>query len=172
MKKYTYFELVALLQQNNQQQPKAKYSNNAILKMLENLPCDFVVELEPTRNGFAFNRGSLVECIINAVLTNNYNQTKRQAHQSDLNTLKLSDNALRLVNNVKSSNIEIKFSTSFAPATHKTSKARYTIIVSERNIVMLESKNIVCTASGKINASNQRLKDCIVLTELMDLLGY
>ena len=172
MKKYNYLELVALLQQNNQQQPKAKYSNNAILRMLEKMPSNFVVELEPTRNGFAFNRGSLVECIINAVLTNNYNQTKRQAHESDLNTLKLSDNALRLVNNVKSSNIEIKFCTSFAPATHKTSKARYTIIVSEKSIIMLESKNIVSTASGKINASNQRVKDCTELSELMDLLGY
>ena len=140
--------------------------------MLANLPSDFIVELEPTRNGFAFNRGSLVECIVNAVITNNYDQAKRQAHTSDLNTLKLSDNALRLVNGVKSSNIEIKFSTSFAPATHKTSKARYTIIVSEKSIIMLESKNIVSTASGKINASNQRAKDCTELTELMDLLGY
>ena len=172
MKKYNYFELVALLQQNNQQQPKAKYSNNAILRMLSKMPNTFVVELEPTKNGFALNRGSLVECIINAVITNNYNQTKHQAHQSDLNTLKLNDNALRLVNNVKSSNIEIKFSTSFAPATHKTSKARYTIIVSEKSIIMLESKNIVSTASGKINASNQRAKDCTELKELMDLLGY
>ena len=172
MQKYNYFELVALLQQNNQQQPKAKYSNNIILKMLENLPTTFVVELEPTRNGFAFNRGSLVECIVNAVITNNFDQVKHQAHQSDLNTTKLNAQQLALVNNVKSSNIEIKFSTSFAPATHKTSKARYTIIVSERNIIMLESKNIVSTASGKINASNQRLKDCTELSDLMDLLGY
>ena len=172
MKKYTYFELVALLQQNNQQQPKAKYSNNAILRMLENLPTTFVVELEPTKNGFALNRGSLVECILNAVITNNYDQTKHQAHQSDLNTLKLNAQQLALVNNVKSSNIEIKFSTSFAPATHKTSKARYTIIVSEKSIIMLESKNIVSTASGKINASNQRAKDCTELSDLMDLLGY
>jgi hypothetical protein len=172
MKKYTYFEIVALLQQNNQDQPKAKYSNNAILRMLENLPTTFTMEVEPTKGGFALNRGSVVECIINAIATKNYNQVKHQANKSDLNTLKLDADTLRLFNNIKSSNIEIKFSTSFAPATRKTNKARYTIIVSEKSIVMLESKNIVYTASGKINASNQRAKDCTELKDLMDLLGY
>ena len=172
MKTYTKIELVNLLQVNNQQQPKAKYSNNAILRMLEKMPSDFVATLETTRNGFAVNRGSLVECIINAVITNNYNQTKHNANASDLDTTKLTGYALALVNGVKSSNIEIKFSTSFAPATHKSNKARYTIIVSEKSIIMLESKNIVYTASGKINASNQKAKYCTELVELMDLLGY
>ena len=165
-------QLVNAFTQNNADQPKAKYSNNVILNMLDCLPMDFEADIEPTRNGFAVNRGSLVECIIKAVVCNDYHATKSSCRVADLDTRKLNAQQLALVNGVVSSNIEIKFSTSFAPATKKTSKAHKTILVCESGIYMIDSKNIIPTKSGKINVNNQKAKDLIELTELMDLLGY
>lgn len=160
-----------MLKENNTKQPKARYSNNVIIQMLENLSNDFVADIEPSRNGF-INRGSLVECIIKAVVYGVNETSKSNCKSADLDTTKLNAQQLALVNNVVSKNIEIKFSTSFAPATHKTSKARKTIIVSETMIIMLDSKNLIPTKAGKININNQRASQCETLENLMDLLGY
>lgn len=168
---YTRNQLIALFKENNLAQPKAKYSNNVIIQMLERLPQEFSADVEPTRNGF-INRGSLVECIIKAVVYGINETSKSNCRVSDLDTTNLNAQQLALVNGVHSKNIEIKFSTSFAPATHKTSKARKTIIVSETMIVMLDSKNIIPTKAGKININNQIASQCETLNNLMDLLGY
>lgn len=169
MKNFTKKELIALLKENNDKQPKAKYSNNILLSMLEKTDSNFIATLEPTRNGFAFNRGSLCECLVKYAITKD--TTKSQAFESDLNTTKVSDKVLEYFNLPKSSNIEIKYSTSFAPATKKTSKARMTIIVSQLGIHLIESKNLIATDSGKINISNQRPKDLIELKNLERALG-
>lgn len=169
---FTRNELINLFKDNNQKQPKAKYSNNIIIGMLENLPSEFVAIVEPTRSGFAVNRGSLVECIIKAVVYNDYNAQKSSCKVADLDTTSLNAQQLALVNDVVSSNIEIKFTTSFAPATRKTSKARKTILVGESGIYMIDSKNLISTKSGKINLNNQMAKDLTRLDKLMDLLGY
>lgn len=169
MKKLTMELLLTL---NNEQQPKAKYSNNVILKMLEKMPSTLDIDVEPTRKGFAFNRGSLVECLVRAVITNDFTQTRANARESDLNSMDFTTQQLELINGVKSKNIEIKFSTSFAPATKKSNKARYVIIVCESGVYMIESKNIIWTKAGKLNANNQRHKDMVRLDKLMDLLGY
>lgn len=165
MKTFTKNEIIALLNENNAKQPKAKYSNNILLKMLENIDNNFVATLEPTRNGFAFNRGSLCECIIKYVIQGT--TTKAQAFESDLNTLKVADT----YDLPKSSNIEIKYSTSFSPATRKTSKARYTMIVAESGAYLIESKKLVATGSGKININNQKMKDLTKLERLNKRLG-
>lgn len=169
MKKTTMQLLLTL---NNEQQPKAKYSNNVILQMLECMPSTLDIEVEPTRSGFAFNRGSLVECLIRAVITNDYIQCRANARESDLNSMDFTSEQLALINGIKSKNIEIKFSTSFAPATKKSNKARYTIIACEHGVYMIESKNIVWTKAGKLNINNQNSRDLTPLNELMDLLGY
>ena len=165
MKQFTKKELVELLKQNNNTQPKAKYSNNILLKMLGATDNNFVATLEPTRNGFAFNRGSLCECLVNYAITGK--TTKAQAHESDLDTTKVSDT----YGLPKSSNIEIKYSTSFSPATKKTSKAHYTIIVCESGAYLIDSKNIIPTSAGKININNQVAKHLTKLTRLNQRLG-
>ena len=169
---YNKIQLINLLLENIQAQPKAKYSNNVLIQMLECLPNEFTCNIEPTRNGFAVNRGSLAECIIKAVVYDSYSVDKSSCLSADLNTIGLSYESLELVNGVKSSNIEIKFSTSFAPATNKTSKARKTIIVCEYGIFMIDSKNIIPTKSGKININNQNDNDLTPLDNLMDRLGF
>lgn len=165
MKQFTKKELVVALTENNTKQPKAKYSNNVLLKMLNKVDNDFVATLEPTRNGFAFNRGSLCECLVKYAIT--HETTKSQAHESDLDTTKVSDT----YDLPKSSNIEIKYSTSFSPATKKTSKAHYTIIVCESGAYLIDSKNIIPTSAGKININNQLAKHLTKLNRLNERLG-
>ena len=165
MKQFTKNEIIALLKENNAKQPKAKYSNNILLKMLGATDNNFVATLEPTRNGFAFNRGSLCECLVNYAITGK--TTKAQAHESDLDTTKVVDT----YGLPKSSNIEIKYSTSFSPATKKTSKAHYTIIVCEKGAYLIDSKNIIPTSAGKININNQVDKYLTKLTRLNQRLG-
>lgn len=165
MKKFSKNELVIELLNNNKTQPKAKYSNNILLKMLDKVGDDFVATLEPTKNGFAFNRGSLCECLIKYAVQGT--SEKAQAYESDLDTSKV-DNTYGLP---KSSNIEVKYSTSFAPATRKTSKARYTLIVSQLGIHLIESKNLIATDSGKINISNQKMSCLTKMTELEKVVG-
>ena len=169
---FTKKELIVLFNENNLKQPKAKYSNNIILKMLEHVSEDFTAEVECTRKGFSVNRGSLVECIIKSVVYGVNETKKSNAKISDLDTRNLSKKQLALVNGVASNDIEIKFSTSFAPATRKTSKARKTIIASENGVYMIDSKNIITTPSGKININNQKAKDLVKLDKLMAVLGY
>ena len=62
-------DMISLLIKNNEIQPKAKYSNNILLAMLEHVSDNFTARLEETRGSFAFNRGSAVECLLRAIVT-------------------------------------------------------------------------------------------------------
>ena len=171
MQTFTKKVLINLLLINNTTQPKAKYSNNVLLAMLENTANDFVAELEPTRNGFAFNRGSLAECLIKSKILNQATCLKSQCLQADLDTSKLDTKTLEKYNLPKSTSIEIKYSTSFAPATHKTSKSRYTLIACESGIYLINSVDLIPTKSGKININNQKAKCLKRLNTLSKELG-
>lgn len=169
--KWSKSQLVALLVENNATQPKAKYSNNALLKMLEKVPSDFVAEIESTRGGFRVNRGSLCECLVKSIICSIDNVNKSQCFSADLDTRKVPSARLETLGLPKSSNIEIKFSTSFAPATAKTSKAHTCLIVSETGAYLVNAKDLVPTASGKINLNNQSAKTCKRLANLSRELG-
>jgi len=169
MNTYDKQQLINLLLLNNKLQPKAKYSNNILLAMLNKVSDNFNATLEPTRNGFAINRGSLAEVLVKYIVLGE--TTKSQANQADLDTSKLSQKALSFFNLPKSKDIEIKYSTSFSPATHKTSKAKYTIIVSDKGAHLIESKNLISTSAGKININNQKVKDLTYLQNLSMSLG-
>ena len=147
-------DMVSLLIKNNETQPKAKYSNNILLAMLEE-----------TRGSFAFNRGSAVECLLRAIITGEMNAVKAQAGEADLFLKKA---VLGLPARAK---IEVKFSTSFAPATAKTSKGKWVVIVGQEGAFLVESKNLVATAKGKININDQNAKYCHRLNELSEALG-
>lgn len=158
-------EMVALLIKNNQTQPKAKYSNAVLLAMLEHVSDDFTAKMEETRGKFAFNRGSAVECLLRAIVTGDMNTTKARAKEADLF---LKKETLGLPARAK---LEVKFSTSFAPATAKTSKGKYVVIIGQEGAFLVESKNLVATAKGKINLNNQNAKYCHRLDELSQALG-
>lgn len=157
--------MVSLLIKNNETQPKAKYSNDILLTMLEHVSDNFTARLEETRGSFAFNRGSAVECLLRAIVTGEMNAVKAQAGEADLFLKKA---VLGLPAKAK---IEVKFSTSFAPAAAKTSKGKWVVIVGQEGAFLVESKNLVATAKGKINLNDQNAKYCHRLNELSEALG-
>lgn len=171
IKSYSKSEMVTLLKENNQTQPKAKYSNNVLLSMLEKMPNDFNAVIEDTRNGFSLNRGSVCESIVKAFITETTSVKKSTCFESDLDTSKVKASRLDKYGLPKSTNIEIKFSTSFAPATAKTSKARTCLLVGESGIYLINAKDLIATAKGKININNQRANVCKRLNELSKALG-
>ena len=158
-------DMVSLLIKNNETQPKAKYSNDILLAMLEHVSDNFTARLEETRGNFAFNRGSAVECLLRAIVTGEMNAVKAQAGEADLFLKKA---VLGLPARAK---IEVKFSTSFAPATAKTSKGKWVVIIGQEGAFLVESKNLVATAKGKINLNDQNAKYCHRLNELSEALG-
>ena len=158
-------DMVSLLIKNNETQPKAKYSNNILLTMLEHVSDNFTARLEETRGSFAFNRGSAVECLLRAIVTGEDDTTKAQAGEADLFLKKA---VLGLPARAK---IEVKFSTSFAPATAKSSMGKWVVIIGQEGAFLVESKNLVATAKGKININDQNAKYCHRLNELSEALG-
>ena len=172
MKRFEKKELIEMLERNTQKQPKAKYSNSVLLHMLENVGDNFAAYLEPARGGDMVNRGSLAEVIIKSFLYEVDEVSKSLAYAVDLDSRSLSDEKIKLLRGLKSSNIEIKFTTSFAPATYKKNKARYTMIVCQEGIYLIRSSAIIWTKAGKLNANNQMPSAMVRLNKLSKCLGY
>ena len=116
MEKFTRTQLKEMLERNTKEQPKAKYSNDVLLHMLESLNDDFMAWLELAKGGKMVNRGSLAEVIIKAYLYEVNEVSKSLAYAVDLDSTKLSEEKRALLRGLKSTNIEIKFATSFAAA--------------------------------------------------------
>lgn len=172
MKRFEKNELMEMLKENTKRQPKAKYSNDVLLHMLENVDDNFSTYLEPTKGGDMVNRGSLAEVIIKAYLYEVDEVSKSLAYAVDLDSRNLSEEKLKLLRGLKSSNIEIKFTTSFAPATYKKNKAHFTMIVCQEGIYLIRSSKIIWTKAGKLNANNQLPSAMIRLNKLSKCLGY
>lgn len=137
--KLTKNEIVTLLHENNLNQPKAKYSNNIILQMLENVNDNTIFNVEQTRGKFAINRGSLVEEIVKLALGGKATKTSQK-----LSDLKASDKTMRarFVENGLNPQLkyEIKFATSFAPASDNAPKTKYTILIVKEGAYLVENK--------------------------------
>ena len=172
MKRFEKNELMEMLKENTKRQPKAKYSNDVLLHMLENIDDNFSAYLETTKGGDMVNRGSLAEVIIKAYLYEVDEVSKSLAYAVDLDSRNLSEEKLKLLRGLKSSNIEIKFTTSFAPATYKKNKAHYTMIVCQEGIYLIRSSAIIWTKAGKLNANNQMPSAMVRLNKLSKCLGY
>ena len=172
MEKLNKKQLLEMLERNTKEQPAAKYSNNVLVHMLESLNDDFIAWLELARGGKMVNRGTLAEIIIKSYLYEINEVSKSQAGVADLDTRNLSDEKLKLLRGLKSSNIEIKFATSFAPATYKKNKAHYTMIVCQEGIYLIRSSAIIWTKAGKLNANNQLPSAMVRLNKLSKCLGY
>lgn len=137
--KFSKNEVVALLLKNNSEQPKAKYSNNILLTMLNNADIDSI-ESETTRKGFALNRGVVCECIIKAKVRRwaNAYKTNRNA---DLKKSKGDDRqVMREYGLNPNLNYEIKFTSSFALASDSKLKTKYVILVLASGIYLVPSQ--------------------------------
>lgn len=135
MNTFTKSEIIEKLLENNTKQPKAKYSNNLILAMLEGVSNDVIFTLEPTRNGFAFNRGSLVEEIVKFYLGVEVDKTQRNG--ADVNLKGVDKQAFEIPTNAKK--LEIKFATTFAPASASKPATKYVLLVCPDGAFLIEA---------------------------------
>lgn len=165
-------ELINIFVDNNETQPKAKTSNNIIIRLLDNCTCDFTLTCELARGGCVPNRGSVIECILNHLITHKANVVKANFNESDLETKRLARKYLKMLELAQSKNIEIKFATGYAYATKITSGARYIILVTPYGIWLIKPKNIVYDKNDKIRASEQNYELATRLVELEEYIGY
>lgn len=170
--KFNRDELVDIFVNNNETQPKAKTSNNIIIRLLDNCTNEFTLTCELTRGGCVPNRGSVIECILNHLITHKANVVKANFEESDLTTKKLARKYLKMLELAQSKNIEIKFATGYAYATQVTSNARFIILVTPYGIWLMKPKNIVYTKNMKIKASEQNYELATRLVELEQYIGY
>lgn len=148
-------ELKDMLLNNNIAQPKAKYSNNVLLNMLDSVKSDFTIKVEKTKSLNMVNRGSVAEILFKLLLnqalnTNVVKSDKSQAYSSDLDTSNINTQLLEKFGLPKSKNIEIKFSTSFATASPKNNNARYIIVISESGLSLVSSKNVMFDSKNHV----------------------
>lgn len=162
MKTYTIAQCATLLEQNNQNQPKAKYSNNVILSMLAQFDENATVCVEPTRKGFELNRGSLVENLVKMVLLGTDCGFKTKQRKSDVGKNSKNATAYGLDKNLC---YEIKFATTFAPATESQPKTKYVILITADGAFLIESKN------HKGRYTNNSIWEGEKLEELSEALG-
>lgn len=163
MNTYTKNECINLLLDNNINQPKAKYSNNILLAMLDSTPDGTQFRIEPTRGGFELNRGSLCEAIVKAVLYGYECAGRTAQNKSDLHKGIKNANAYGLKSNYC---YEVKFATTFAPATASEPKTKNTILITADGAYIIESKN----HQGRY--TNNSIWDGIRLDELSEALGF
>lgn len=163
MKTYTISQCARLLAQNNIDQPKAKYSNNVILAMLSTFDDNATVCVEPTRKGFELNRGSLVENLVKMALLDTDNGFKTAQRKSDIGRNAKNATAYGLNKNLK---YEVKFATTFAPATESKPKTKYVILVTATGCYLIE------TANHQGRYTNNSDLDGTRLDELSARLGF
>ena len=136
---FTKNEVIALLQKNNSEQPKAKYSNNVLLAMLANSDIESISS-EPTRNGFPLNRGVLCECLVKHALRK-WANTYKTTRNADIKASKGDDRAtMREYGLNPNLNYEVKFTTSFALASNGKLRTKYVLLVMTDGVYLVESK--------------------------------
>lgn len=132
MEKYSKAEILELLARNSAEQPKAKYSNAVIAQMLGAVSDDFVACVEPTRGAFALNRGSVVECIIKAVVYGVADTFKTSQGRKDIDLRKVNNRAFGI--DPRAQRLEVKFATSFAPASEAQPDTAWVLLVTDRGV--------------------------------------
>ena len=136
---FTKNELIALLEKNNSEQPKAKYSNNPLLKMLNKSDIESISS-EPTKNGFAVNRGVVAECLVKHKLRG-WADAYKTTRNADIKSSKGDDRAVMREYGLNPNlNYEVKFTTSFALASDSKLKTKYVLLVMADGIYLVESK--------------------------------
>lgn len=135
MNTFTKSEVIAHLTANSLAQPKAKYSNATILHMLNAVPENATFDLEATRGGFAFNRGSLVEEIVKSVF--GLSTEKAQRNSADINLAKVNKASFEIPTTAKA--LEVKFATTYASASASMPKTKYVLLITNEGAYLIET---------------------------------
>ena len=152
-------ELVKALTLNSSEQKNAVYSNSILLQMLEKSPLE-VVQVEPTKNGFIANRGSLCETLVKSAISE-YVVGYRTQRNSDIkrphgeHRAKFAELGLN-----PDLNYEVKFSTSFALASKSTLKTKFVLLVVKEGVYLVESskyQRINCPQGERLDRLSEKL---------------
>lgn len=153
-------ELLELITQNTKKQPKAKTSNDLLIKLLNCNYCDFeYVDVECTKtNGFVMvNRGSLAEILIKIIVKSYIKgdtikgiSKKAKNGFSDLNTYKLDVEMLSDLGLINTTNYEIKFSTGFAYASELRKNTQKIILLTPKGFFLNTPKTLTYDNVGHI----------------------
>ena len=170
-------QLLELITLNTSVQPKAKTSNDLLIKLLNCEWCDFeFINVECTKaKGFTMvNRGSLAEILIKIIVKSYIKGDtlkgvikKAKNGFSDLNTYKLDKEMLKELGLINTSNYEIKFSTGFAYASELRKNTQKIILLTPKGFYLNSPKTLVYDSVGHIKTQcNGR-----PIKELNDLIG-
>lgn len=170
-------ELLELITQNTKKQPKAKTSNDLLIKLLNCNYCDFeYVDVECTKtNGFVMvNRGSLAEILIKIIVKSYIKgdtikgiSKKAKNGFSDLNTYKLDNEMLNDLGLTKTTNYEIKFSTGFAYASELRKNTQKIILLTPKGFFLNTPKTLTYDNVGHIKTQCNG----IPIKELNNIIG-
>lgn len=167
-----------MLQANTKAQPKAKTSNDLLLKLLDCEYCDFeTLQVECTRgkNGVMFNRGSMAEILIKIIIKSYVKGdtlkgliTKAKNGKNDLNTYKLDSDLLSDLGLINTTNYEIKFATGFAYASELKRDTKKIILLTPQGFTLNTPKTLTYDKMGHIKTQNNGTP----LEELNNLIGF
>ena len=170
-------QLLSLITLNTTLQPKAKTSNDLLIKLLNCEYCDFEfvnVECTKTKGFVMVNRGSLAE-ILFKIIVKSYVKgdtikgvTQRAKNGfSDLNTYKLDEFMLEDLGLVKTTNYEFKFSTGFAYASELRKNTQKIILLTPTGFYLNTPKTLTYDNAGHIKSQCNGTP----IEELNDLIG-
>lgn len=170
-------QLQELITINTTLQPKAKTSNDILLKLLECDYCDFEfvsVECTKTKSFTMVNRGSLAE-ILFKIIVKSYvkGDTIKGVMQrakngfSDLNTYKLDSEMLEDLGLIKTTNYEFKFSTGFAYASELRKNTQKIILLTPTGFYLNTPRTLTYDNAGHIKSQCNGTP----IKELNDLIG-
>lgn len=152
MKKIKVNEIIASYERDSISHQKNAPTNQVIIKMLKASNLEYLT-VEPTRSGAIYNRGSVVECVVRAII-NEYvkgytsNHYKKSNNGEDLSTKKKSIEMLNDLGLTSNKTYEIKLLSSLARASFdNANKSDYILIIDIRakskGIYLVDYNNIV-----------------------------
>lgn len=157
-------EVINLITYNSIQQPKARASNDLLIKLLQCEYCNFeliCVECTKAKDFRMINRGSLAEVLFKIIIKSYVKGgatikgvTKRaKVGFSDLNTYKLNSNMLNDLGLIKTSNYEFKFSTGFAYASQlRKKKTQKIILLTPDGFYLNTSTTLIYDKTGHVKS--------------------
>lgn len=137
MKKIKIEEIIKGYEMDSIAHPKNAPTNKLVIKMLKASNLEYLT-VEPTRSGAIYNRGSVVECVVRAII-NEYvkgytsNHYKKSSNGEDLSTKKKSIEMLNDLGLTTNKTYEIKLLSSLARASFdNANKSDYILMVDIR----------------------------------------
>ena len=176
MQKVQINQIVRAYERDSVAHSKNKPTNALIISMLENSSLDSL-QVEPTRGGTIYNRGSVVECLTRAALNEFINGKvaslyKKSTNEEDFNTNKKNAERVSELGLQVNTNYEIKVISSLARASMSAKIVNPCIMVDLRaktlGVYLVQPQNLVIYNGSSIKdyTNGQPLE---LLAELLGL---